>query len=550
MNSTSRRAFVLLSALSIFAATACSARPGDAPTVDEPISEDKASAESKQQSEAEKIAEQEKRDEARRVIRVGVESFTGNLNPHLQGNLDPVVSAISDLTLPSVFTSGVVNSSLMKSVEPNDPNHPTKVTYEVDSAAQWSDGTPITVSDFQYLAETIAKDSHAAESALYQGIKSIDTSVSSTTFTVEFNQPFGAWKNLFHHLLPSHIYRGENRPFAEMMRESSAASGGAYSVKSIDAGRGTAELQRNDRYWGESPAMTDRILFTAVPDVNTGAQMLRTEQINMLVQPAEPTTELTLDQLSDVQQRSVVRPAQLNMVLNSRREELQDERVRTAILSAIDAPTVGQVAAEDMEAEKPEWQLSSGEVNADAKRAAEAYSEEDPLVIAAPIEDPRAVVASRTVADQLVQAGIPAHAVQMEPKDLFSGASKGAPDATILWQYSPRELSDYVSQFQCQVRAEQVKSVSGLCDSDIDSLLGQLQRGEANLADSKSTLDDALAQRAVVLPLLGSRYSVATAEELHGPTADLEDWPVTPSAGIFATAARWTIENDRTKEAR
>ncbi|KAB3523168.1 ABC transporter family substrate-binding protein [Corynebacterium sp. zg254] len=592
--SSTARAFAASVAAALVLAS-CSARPSDAPTVEDRMPAEQNSQSARTNNEAREKAEHKAQEEARRVIRVGVDSFTGNLNPHMKGNLDPVVSAISDLTLPSVFTAGpkglVMDKDLVESVKPDDEEAPTRVTYTLTSAAQWSDGTPITVSDFQYLAEELAEEPAAAESGLYQHIKTIETSVSSTHFTVVFDQPFTSWKRLFHHLLPSHIYRGENRPFAEMMREASAASGGAYALKHIDAGRGFVELQRNDRYWGEEPAATDRILFTSVPDINTGAQMLRTKQINMLVQQSESTTQLTLNQLKDVQQRSLVRPVQLNLVLNSQKPGLTTSSARAHILSSIRAREIGQIVAQDMDAERPEWQVSPSASHA-PKRA--HFTADEPLVIAAPQEDQKAVVAARTAADQLSQAGIPARAVQQDSVELFSRTStKDAPDAIVLWQYSPSDLGDYVSQFQCKSgkgkNAEEPHAaasseklddhsesqgehahpshgqdstsratslppvqegdvplgggnVSALCDNDINALLAKLEAGDEDLRGSREELNTLIAEQAVVQPLLGSRSSVARAKVLQGPTNELAEWPITSSAGIFATAHQWTID--------
>lgn len=98
-------------------------------------------------------------DESLREIAVGVDRFTGNLNPHLVGNRNPVVAAVADLTLPSVYTDGSMgenlNDDLISEVKPNDRENPTEVVYTLQPEAQWSDGTPITISDFQYLHKAI-----------------------------------------------------------------------------------------------------------------------------------------------------------------------------------------------------------------------------------------------------------------------------------------------------------------------------------------------------------------------------------------------------------
>ena len=79
---------------SVMVLAACQANPADPPAVD-PASTTQTDAPVTQPPA-----------KALREITVGVDPFTTNLNPHVVGNHDPVVAAIADLTLPSVFISG------------------------------------------------------------------------------------------------------------------------------------------------------------------------------------------------------------------------------------------------------------------------------------------------------------------------------------------------------------------------------------------------------------------------------------------------------------
>ncbi|MDY7820525.1 ABC transporter substrate-binding protein, partial [Burkholderia pseudomallei] len=163
---------------------------------------------------------------------------------------------------------------------------------------------PITISDFQYLHKAIVDEPLAEAKGLYRHITSIEPEKKEKSFKVTFDKPLSSWKRLFTHLLPSHIYRAEGRRFSTMMDGGSVASAGQYSVKSVDEGRGLLELQRNDRYWGTKAAKTDIIRFTAVPNESTGAQMMRTEQIQMYMTHRSATTDLALNQLPYTQMRN------------------------------------------------------------------------------------------------------------------------------------------------------------------------------------------------------------------------------------------------------
>ncbi|HIW96682.1 MAG TPA: ABC transporter family substrate-binding protein [Candidatus Corynebacterium gallistercoris] len=545
---------------------ACQANPGDAPTVDNPTA-----------TSTSQTAQPEPKAEELREITVGVDAFTANLNPHVVGNLNPVVAAIADLTLPSVYVPGaqglVVDGNFVTNVVTDDELAPTQVTYTLNPAAQWSDGTPITISDFQYLVEAISAEPTAAEMGVYSHVKSVEEANKANSFTVTFDEPFAAYKELFKHLLPSHIYRGEGQNFGSIMIENSAASAGAYTVRSVDAGRGVVELQRNDRYWGEQPARTDIIRFTTIPNDPTGAQMLRTEQIQAYLTRPQATTQLTLEQLENVQLRSMTREVQLNLVLNQASEAMADREDRLKYLRAIDAHVVAHIVAESDTVEFPSWNAVAEGVGEGTTTVASPNSEVEPLVIGAPTDDPDAVVAARTISDQLVRAGYPARVRTAEPADLFGELlQSGEVDAVATWQASPNSVADYAEQFRCgHVSSPSGAAATGasatpsvgvagetgvaspknmaptggnlgaVCDQQIEEDITDLTTGAATLAELRGRLDQAIANEATVLPILNDDSIVAVRDVLAGPAKKLDEWPVDDTSGIFVSAPTWSL---------
>lgn len=491
----------------VLALASCAANPGDAPTVaEEP--------------------KQEIPDTRTMEIIVGVDSVSSNMNPHLSGNLGLATSAVADLTLPSAFLDSpegrVPNLELFSAVEPDNLDAPTAVRFVLAPEAQWSDGTPITHSDFRYLAHEIVDTPSAAQSALYSHITSIEP--DGDAFIVHFDGPFTAYRSLFDHLLPSHIYGAEGRDFATMMENSVAASAGAYAVRSINSGRGTIELQRNDRYWGKSAAQADRLTLNSVPNVHTGAQMVRTGQLQMLATRPTQTTGLTLALLPDTQLRLVGRPVQLDVVLNTSR--LRDVQSRRQLLSAIDPLNVSRVTTGTMEPAAAGW-------NVTPEPLPELPAAREPLVVGA--EDTDAMVAARTVVDELNARGIPA-SVRSLPSGMPLQSLEGI-DMVVTWQHSPETAADYIEQFGCS--APQETNLTGLCDEDINSRLEALLRGETSIEDEREALDQAIRLQAVVLPLFGDTSSIVTTTQLIGPEPQLSEWYVSPNSGVFASAADW-----------
>lgn len=430
-----------LAVVTAVSVASCQARPGDAPTVEEEDTTTSTPA----------PLNKDERGKGTQIT-VGVDAFTSNLNPHLAGNESPLVSAIADLTLPSAFVPGpgglVQDKNLLSEVTPNDPHAPTSIRYKLNPQAQWSDGTPVTSNDFEYLARAMAVTPGVEGADGYRRIGKFESQGSATEFTVTMTEPYVAWKELFRHVLPSHIYRAENHVFGTMMNNASAASAGAYMVSAVDSGRGIVELQRNDRYWGANPAQSDKLSFTAVPDTATGAQMLRTGQIQMLSMRPVEQSQLAIQQLQGVQQRSAGYAVQLNLTANLRSEVMRDPKGRAKIMGALDRDVITKVVSKRAEAPKPKWDIMP-EVTGQ-QLAQEKKSQPQPVTIGVNSDDVLAVNAARTAADQLIKAGFKARVKTMEDNELHTTAiPEGSVDMVVHWENSPVSPAQYADQFGC-----------------------------------------------------------------------------------------------------
>lgn len=578
----------------------CQARPGDAPTVEEP-----AKPKAKEPNE-EKNADTP--DSKLREINIGVDEFDGNLNPHIVGNLGQSTMAVADLTLPSAFNRvgnrWVMNKDLLVKVDADNPVAPTEVTYTLRPHAQWSDGTPISGSDFQYLWDELRTQRIAENAAQYSKISGIKVSGGGSKVRVSFSEPQEGWRQLFRHLLPSHIYRAEGQQFATMMNERSVASGGAYRVHAVDAGRGVIELQRNDRYWGSAPAATDKLILRAVPDLHTGAQMLRSRQLQMYASYPAGLAALTLGEVPDVRGTQRDRKVQLNFALNLDSERMNQMAVRRAALAAIKPGTVAQIVSGNREVTPPDWGERPIEQMPDEARA---LIEERPFTIAAPNNDKQAAIAARTIADELSRNGINAQALTVDAENLLETMiPEGEVDASVLWGRTPDTPTDVANQFSCvqpetlrqaeertaedKTSGEDSKSeesavssatsekatesdkassppepretettpstesaegspqrtfganITGLCDPAIDEAIAEVRDGEDSAAAIEQV--NALVQnQSVLLPLLRDEQYYAASPEFVGSDKPVEQWPFDPYSGIFVGGARWTRQD-------
>ena len=421
------------------ALTGCQADPGDAPTVEEPSAASSAAPRSSTPGAV---------PGKFRTVTAGVDSVPTDSNPHLIGSQSLTTSVIAALTLPSAFTAGddgvsgvrtVLNKDLLDEAEPTggDQDAPMSVHYRISDAAQWSDGTPVTGSDFEYLRDQITTQPGVLDQALYAGIRDIQVSAGGRTVDVTFTSPQPDWRELFADLLPSHIYRAENRPFATMMEGKPAASAGQYTVRGFDAGRGTVQLARNDRFWGDEPPRTDSIVLTVVPDDATAAQMLRTGQLQLAVTRQGAVTAESLGSVPGAVTRGIERRPDLVLALNTASPSLSGTAERERVLGAVDADAVARTVTGSPDAAAPRPLPHSPAQSS----VAPAGDTAKPLRIAAVETDNTAVEAARRVTDQRGYAGVPAEGVTPSAADLYGAfLPAGSVDAVVAWQNGEETL--------------------------------------------------------------------------------------------------------------
>lgn len=481
-NSRPRRLSAVMAALSAAGLVGavlvgCQARPSDAPTVAAPQT---ASTTQEETEEPGTVPDE------LRTVAVGLDSIPGDLNPHLIGSRSLATSVVAQLTLPSAFTvpagsaTGArteLNTDLLESVKVTEGTGvaPTKVRYVLRPDAQWSDGTPVTGADFDYLHQQITGRSGVVDPAGYAMIDKLSVSAGGRTVDVTFTGPDPDWRELFANLLPSHIYRTEDRSFDSMMSGVPAASGGIFRVRGVDTARGEIRLDRNQRYWGETPARTDSIVLSAVPDSRTATQMLRTGQLQMLLTGEQGVTTESLAAVPGLRVREMTRRPDLVMTLNTTAPRMASLTNRTRVTDALDADALARILTQDPSATAPGAGVAAddgGETGStgsgtgrDGSPATPALptvgGELTPLRIGADSGDATAVEAARRVVDQLTGAGIAAEPVIRSSADLYgSFLPAGEVDAVIAWQETPETLSELRSRYGCDTTDRSVSRPS------------------------------------------------------------------------------------------
>ncbi len=279
-------------------------------------------------------------------------------NPHTPAGATSTTPDLLAPVLPSAFiTSGslqpTLNTALLTSVEVLTTT-PLTIRYEINPKAVWSDGTPVTATDFIYAWQAergggsgpTTAQNQVASTLGYRDIASVTGSNGGRTVTVVFATPFTDWRILFHELLPAHVAEqvGWNTGFASFS-PARVLSAGPYELQSV-SGTTTAVLVPNPRWWG-TPASLDRIVVHG--GTNPTAVLTGGGPAAVSAPLTSPAVLAAITSLPDVQSEVVQSLSFLELDFDTTAAPLTSPTVREGIAHLVNrttllAKTVGLVA--------------------------------------------------------------------------------------------------------------------------------------------------------------------------------------------------------------
>jgi peptide/nickel transport system substrate-binding protein len=265
----------------------------------------------------------------------------------------PSLTQIADQLWPSVFNVGPsfvpsLNAALVTSASVTSES-PQTVVYNLNPAATWSDGVPISGEDFVYnwraqsgqrgFSDVGGKAFSPASTAGYSQVSSVDVAASEPdVVVVHFSTPDPDWESLFSHLIPAHVAdqigfdSGFTDPVADLV------SGGAYIVQSYTPG-GALRLVRNPSYAG--PRGTALALdFDFVPYQPQAVAALTANQVSCATVAATASTLLPLQSVKSLSVHVAGGPAYLDLDFREGSGPLASRTVRAAISDAVDRQSV------------------------------------------------------------------------------------------------------------------------------------------------------------------------------------------------------------------
>lgn len=278
------------------------------------------------------------------TVTVAVPSIPANLNPSVPAGANRVTAMITEQVWPQAFIVGstlqpkldsdFVTSAYLTAVSPQT------IVYTIASDATWSDGRPITASDFIYFwheqllygPQLPANDPIAG----YQDIKSIVGTNHGRTVTVKFSQAYSDWEALFAGLVPAHVAAASD--FATAFAATNSAdwvSGGPYEITKVVPGV-EIELSKNPHYWG-TPARLDHIIFKVEAGDEAVLASLKSGATGVgLVSPGSTEAAVVGSSNGRLTAATAAGPTLWQVAFNLARPSLAQPVVREAVSKAID----------------------------------------------------------------------------------------------------------------------------------------------------------------------------------------------------------------------
>ncbi|MFJ6651483.1 ABC transporter substrate-binding protein [Microbacterium sp. NPDC091313] len=443
---------------------------------------------------------------------------------------------------------GEVLPQLAESWEVNDDA--TQFTFHLDPDAVFSDGSPVEASDVKFSWDRFI-NLQGNGSFLGAGITAIDTP-DSATVVFSFAEPNSVFLSIaaarFPGIVNADVVReaggtdaadAATTDSAEEWFLKNSAGSGPYQLASYTEGS-SIELTANPDYWGDAVGFSD-VLIKEVSDSSSQLQQLQQGDVDIAMQISPDA----LDQLSGVSNVTTSLEDSYNFVYlvlqagATGGEALDDVRVRKAIRAGIDYDKVidATVAGKGKTQGSPIPNGFAGSESVDQpvhdpdearKLLAEAgYADGITLTAAYPKFTVYGVdfdVMMQSIQQDLAEVGV---TLQLESLDYTQWAQRvrdddGIPVSAVYFAPDYMDSSGYVSYFG-MIPDSRWSSRAGangplVNQVEVDGLAAAFTQDAAARAETYAAVAKAMADDAVVLPIVNPQLVFAYASDIEGVT--------------------------------
>ena len=270
-------------------------------------------------------------------------------------DLGLVLGGAFDVTPEATFKPDLVSSAhvVLK--------HPFTLLYRIRPEARWSDGVPVTTSDFEFTQQALRKYRPDLGPGNADNVRSV-LRLDAKTFKVVLREPDQDWRYLFPTVLPSHALAGmdlENvwRDAVDDPKTGRRIGNGPFLFGDWERGK-ELTLVRNPRYWGPHTAYLDQLLYRFLPSQDLAEAMRRGEidMIDPVAAERESVVELRRQHAPGIRVLAVPGSGYENIAVRLRppgHPALRNPLVRRALAYGIDRVAIARTIGTPLENARP-----------------------------------------------------------------------------------------------------------------------------------------------------------------------------------------------------
>lgn len=237
----------------------------------------------------------------------------------------------------------VVNEDYASSVELTSDD-PQVVEIKLNPKAVWEDGTPITVADYQatWKANNGSNPDYVVISTTgWDQIASVEQGTDEYDVIITFSSIYADWQGLLSQILPASAASDPNT-FNTAYLTKPLPSSGPFKLKSFDSTAGVATLERNPKWWGQTPKL-DTIVFRAVSQDQQGSSFSNGE-IDALNISANADLYQTAQNVQGAQIQASNGLTWTHITMRASDGPLADVNVRKAVASIVNRKQIANTA--------------------------------------------------------------------------------------------------------------------------------------------------------------------------------------------------------------
>ncbi|NQV97230.1 MAG: hypothetical protein HQ486_05500 [Acidimicrobiaceae bacterium] len=154
-----------------------------------------------------------------------------------------------------------------------------KVTYDLNPAAVWDDGSPITFADFKATWEAALNTPGSISTSGYDQVTAVEAGTSDKQVVVTLKSVYAPWRGLFGGIMKAASVKNTMDVSADFA-DNIPFSGRPYKIKSWSSDQ--IVFVPNDKYWGTDKAVTKKFVMVPKADQDTEIASVKAGEVDFI----------------------------------------------------------------------------------------------------------------------------------------------------------------------------------------------------------------------------------------------------------------------------